>query len=128
VLIVLWVRSYKNQTVSYNGPAFGSIIFGMDSRPGSLTIGVEDIGDAEPWSVRRIEKSDFTEEMLSHMPVWLIASDGVRMPYWFATSFATVLTALPWLLWWPKKFSLRTLLIAITAVGVVLGVIVWAAR
>jgi hypothetical protein len=121
------VRSYKNQTASYNGPAFGSIIFGVDSRPGSLTIGVEDIADAQPWSVRRIEKSEFTEEMLRYVPTWSIASDGVRMPYWFATSFATVLSALPWLLWWPKRFSLRSLLIATTVIAVVLGVVVWAA-
>jgi hypothetical protein len=128
LLIVFWVRSYENQTVSYNGPVFGSIIIGFDSRPGALTIGVEDIADAQPWSVHRIEKSEFTEQMLGFISTFSYSSDGVRMPYCFATSFATALAALPWLLWWPKRFSLRTLLVATTLISVVLGLIAWAAR
>jgi len=125
LLIVLWARSYENQIASYNGPAFGSIIVGVDSRPGSLTMGVEDIADDQPCSVRRIENSEFTEIALRDIATWTITSDGIRMPYWFASSLSIVLAALPWLLWLPKRFSLRTLFLATTLVAVVLGLIVW---
>lgn len=43
------------------------------------------------------------------------------------TFFAAVATV-PWLPWWSRRFSLRTLLLACTAVAVVLGLIVWLAH
>jgi hypothetical protein len=44
-------------------------------------------------------------------------------PYWFLILLTAAIAAAPWLRW-PKRFSLRTLLIATTLVAVVLGLIV----
>jgi hypothetical protein len=48
-------------------------------------------------------------------------------PDWFAILFCAILGGTTWIRW-PKRFSLRTLLIATTLVAVVLGLIVWATR
>jgi hypothetical protein len=48
-----------------------------------------------------------------------------RAPGWFLSLSTVVLAALPWL---PRRFSLRTLLIATTLVAAGLGLIVYAAR
>ena len=48
-----------------------------------------------------------------------------EIPYWFLTLFSAALAAAPWLRW---RFSLRTLLLAITLIAVVLGLIVWSIR
>ena len=48
----------------------------------------------------------------------------VLIPYWLPCLAAAALAAWPWLKW-PKRFSLRTLLIATTLVAVALGMIVW---
>ena len=53
--------------------------------------------------------------------------NGLRLdiPYWFIVLLSTAIAAAPWLPWWPKRFSLRTLLIATTLVAVGLGLMVW---
>jgi hypothetical protein len=63
-----------------------------------------------------------TEEM----DFWSHGS-GLAIPYWLILACTTTLAALPWLRW-SKRFSMRTLLIALTAVAVVLGLIVWSIR
>lgn len=50
---------------------------------------------------------------------------GVMMPHWFVVLVVATIAALPWLRW---RFSLRTLLIATTAVALALGAIVAASR
>jgi hypothetical protein len=49
----------------------------------------------------------------------------VQTPNWFPVLVSVALGGVPWLRW---RFSLRTLLIAMTLVAVVLGVIVYAVR
>ena len=51
----------------------------------------------------------------------------ILVPMWFPLFVAVGFAATPWFRW-PKKFSLRTLLIATTLVAVVLGLIVYAIR
>jgi hypothetical protein len=46
-------------------------------------------------------------------------------PYWFLTLLSVSFASLPYLPW---KFSLRTLLIATTAVAVILGLVIYATR
>jgi hypothetical protein len=46
---------------------------------------------------------------------------GVTTPYWLVVSLAVATTFAPWL---PRRFSLRTLLIATTLVAVVQGLVV----
>ena len=48
--------------------------------------------------------------------------DSLSIPHWFAVALAATFAATPWLRW---RFSLRTLLIAITLVALVLGLVVW---
>jgi hypothetical protein len=50
----------------------------------------------------------------------------IIIPYWLSCLAAATLATWPWLKW-PKRFSLRTLLIATTLVAVVLGLVVYAA-
>ena len=47
----------------------------------------------------------------------------IVVPYWSLVSSFVLLAAIPWLPW-SNRFSLRTLLIATTAVAVVLGIVV----
>jgi hypothetical protein len=50
-----------------------------------------------------------------------------RVPYWFLAGFAAMLAAAPWFRW-SKRFSLRTMLIAMTLIAVLLGMIVRISR
>ena len=56
---------------------------------------------------------------------WSIQPNGfsVLLPHWVYAILPAMLAVIPWV--WPKRFSLRTLLIATTLVAVVLGLIVW---
>jgi hypothetical protein len=53
---------------------------------------------------------------------------GIGFPNWFILLFTAVFAAVPWLPWWSKRFSLRTLLITTTLVAVVLGTVVVLSR
>jgi hypothetical protein len=57
--------------------------------------------------------------------VWNPAEALFAVPIWFICVIFAVLATVPWVRW---RFTLRTLLFAITAVCVVLGLIVWAVR
>jgi hypothetical protein len=50
-----------------------------------------------------------------------------RIPHWFPILMFALAGILPWLAWLPWRFSLRTLLIAMTLVAILLGLIVYAA-
>jgi hypothetical protein len=52
---------------------------------------------------------------------------GVIVPCWFGVLFAGALSVLPWLPW-STRFSLRTLIIAITLLAVVLTIVAMAGR
>jgi len=56
----------------------------------------------------------------------LMTSDlsAISAPFWSLVFLAATLSAAPWIRW-PRRFTLRTLLIATTLVAVVLGLIVW---
>ena len=57
-------------------------------------------------------------------PGFFFGRRAVLIPHWFPLLLVAILAAAPWMSW-PKRFTLRTLLIATTLVAVVLGVIVW---
>jgi hypothetical protein len=48
-----------------------------------------------------------------------------NVPFWFLTLAVALTSALPWIRW-RRRFSLRTLMIAMTLMGLVLGAIVYA--
>jgi hypothetical protein len=50
---------------------------------------------------------------------------GLAAPHWLIATLSTFFVALPWL---PRRFTTRTLLIALTLVAVALGAIVYATR
>jgi hypothetical protein len=123
LLIALWVRSYwwVDQIL---GPVFGKR-FAAGSMPGALVMG---ISSDRPISWRLGS---------NHSDEWLRLGDypsriwgmfhfehfSFVAPYWFLILLTAAIAAAPWLRW-PKRFSLRTLLIAMTLVAVVLGLIV----
>ena len=54
-----------------------------------------------------------------------IAGTGPAIPYWPLVFVTSLLAVAPWL---PYRFSLRTLLIAITLIGLILGAIIYTTR
>jgi len=49
----------------------------------------------------------------------------IHVPHWFPVVVSVTLATAPWIIQWQWRFSLRTLLIAITLVAIGLGLIVW---
>ena len=80
------------------------------------------------WGLIRFSP-DMVSQQFANKPSWALSvennSRSVSVPLWSLTAFAAVISVAPWLRW---RFSLRTLLIATTAVAVGLGLIVWLAR
>jgi hypothetical protein len=52
----------------------------------------------------------------------------IDAPYWIVTLIVASMGALPWVHWFKWRFSLRTLLIAMTVVAVVLGAVIYGIR
>jgi hypothetical protein len=50
--------------------------------------------------------------------------DQIFLPYWLLISSFGVIATAPWI-HWSERFSLRTLLIAITLVSLILGTFIW---
>ena len=57
-----------------------------------------------------------------------IFSHAGRMPVCVFVFSVAAVAAFPWLPWWPTRFSLRALLMAMALVAVVLGLTAWAVR
>jgi hypothetical protein len=134
LLVALWMRSFKEFIVGYNGPKLGSVVIGVGCTPGVLSFGVTDSGVNQPWSVRRIDEESykglFGSTTLPWSRLWgtfSINGDGLIVPYWFASFFALAMSTIPWIRF-SNRFSLRTLLIATTLIAFMLGLIVWATR
>lgn len=129
LMIVLWVRSYYYFD-RLGCPISSYWAFNTDSIPGHLDLGVFRYDNWEsPWARQTYPLG----ELQSHQMVlpnsglgfygWYEQEHvGIRLPYWFLTAASAILALAPWLRW---RFSLRTLLIAMTLVAVVLGMIVW---
>jgi hypothetical protein len=138
LLIVLWVRSYRwhDNCSGHVGVPFLVI----QSSRGELGIGLmKSPSDSYPlWSITS-EQAD-GKRLWSHMedqpPLSLV---GMRyqhfapimtlfaVRYWLPVLLTAMLVCVPWIDR-ATRFSLRTLLIATTAVAAVLGMIIWAAR
>lgn len=125
--VVLWVRSYWWWDV-YNSGMVGRQSATVGSSQGWLGIVVR-IGDlpgrayslgAIPYEVEHVEDMHW-EWHASRYP-WGGREYEFQIPYWFPVGGAVVLGAATWMPW---RFSLRTMLIAITLLAVALGSIVW---
>jgi hypothetical protein len=72
----------------------------------------------------RIPEFSFPGMQLTHSQQFVMHA---RVQYWLLALFALMSGGVPWLRW-PRRFTLRTLLIATTLVAFALALIVWAAR
>jgi hypothetical protein len=126
LLIALWVRSYKSEDraqghVNSVGIRFyssrGWIVcfknnaFGPGQYPWSLDLG----GDY--WLAANDGRLGFTSPVAFFSGT---ATSNISAPHWIVIFIVTLIAAVPWLPW---RFSLRTLLIAMTLVAVGLGLI-----
>jgi hypothetical protein len=118
LLVALWVRSYWWVDAVYIAQTYsaGSMQGDMYVMPGIYNstpahVVEHDIG---PIHIRSIRNADGKT---------VFRIDGRVVPIWILVLSIAALAAIPWLRW---RFSLRTLLIAMTLVAVALGVIVTA--
>ena len=128
LLCVLWVRSYWHGEGLLMPLNNGTRLASFRGR-----IGIEPDERAIHWAWR-IEPLTFLDPNFDwdnwerNTPHWIVGKNyRVLMPHWFPLIVAGTLSAAPWLRL-PRRFSLRTLLIATTLVAVALGLIVWASR
>jgi hypothetical protein len=137
LLIVLWVRSYSWLNL-IKGPLTPSKTLVLTSSNGFFAIRTLS-QTAYIWKVDRWSQENLLLQMkAAGMPAntksWLwqltyfgFANGGLESSYLYPTSLMGIAAgALGWPFAW--RFSLRTLLIAITGVAVVLGLAAWLAR
>jgi hypothetical protein len=135
LLIVLWVRSYwgcddlmvpgpKIQTLQVKSFR-GRLIWHLFDDPQLHKLDLQ-VGPAADGTLDWTEYDEYIGNW-RWIPVGAI-SESLVLPHWLFAVLSFVFANVPWLPWWSKRFSLRTLLIAITAVAVALGLIVYATR
>ena len=131
VLVVLWVRSYWRIDSGYmdrgHSRLTGTSVSGelmlhdewLELSGLPTTINLEAFGRDDVFV-------DIPQTWLGFGCAWW-ASDSwtVVVPHCFAIAGALTLAVLPWFRW---RFTLRTLLIAITTAGMVLGATLWLIR
>jgi len=133
VFATLWVRSYRGEDVICV-PTLGRY-FRLNSVPGRIYFSLQYVG-RKFWSNHSWKGNGSAAVELRHaisdryemFGFALREKNGtsyVHVPHWFLVSAAAAAAISPWLRW---KYSLRTLLVAITLVAVVLGLAVWAGR
>ena len=144
--LIFWCRSFKWQDV-VNIRIVGGSYFNFISND-ALTLGVQnaltdpqikDIFPTSRWTmVSDIYVTD-DPAILALMPPprphWGFTYSGAPYPYlgittphWFQTCIAAALAIAPWRRSLRCRFSLRTLLIAITLIALGLGTIIWFTR
>jgi hypothetical protein len=127
MLMVLWVRSHRQEAVIEYVDSH-SRGWHLVSWRGATFLSTADYDVANPGVWRRYVA--WEPGILGFGKFKTGRSASVRIPYWFPVLMFAALAmfcAAPWLRW-PKRFSLRTLLIATTLVAALLGAIVYAVR
>jgi hypothetical protein len=136
LLIALWVRSY-HRSESFWVLLSGEQLLTIQSLYGELSGGLSLYNPDEfhdSWEIRSSVRnaSQPPKNRFQDVP-WYRGSygfgyatstslQGAAAPHWFFATATFILTGLPWI-GACRRFSLRTLLIATTAVAVVLGAI-----
>ena len=144
MLIALLVRSYSYYD-SCDLHSGRSVMLRLISRKGVVLIApwvFDDSGSQSTFdyhSISRAQAEAFQARTLRppyELRPWKIAKHSyppgaveydLLLPHWFLAVAATTLAAVPWIAW-PRRFSLRTLLITTTLVAILLGSLVIAAR
>jgi hypothetical protein len=130
---VLWART-KFAIDAFDGPLLKSAAFCVMSRHGGIGLLLSDGSSA--WRYRKYPADRYanSEIELQHgykTALWFVQymkNSGVfriRVPYWSLVSLSALFAVAPWLQW---RFSLRTLLVAITVVAIILGVLAFNSR
>jgi hypothetical protein len=128
LLIALWVSSYR-WSGSFSGRGFRSYhVAAITSECGCTGLiyrcGIYRTDETVNWRFNYIATTDYRYPFLGGYRF-----DGqsvvVMPPNWLAITMVVGFAAIPWLPYFPSRFSLRTLLIATTLVAVALGFIVW---
>ena len=134
LLVALWVRSYWISDalwvrysatpdivclVTYRGSLGLTRLF--DPTTASFHVEHNDVTDMEPSDDGRKPNSLWFQIL-----TWS-GSTTILVPLWFILLTMLAASSVPWI-HWPKRFSLRTLLIATTLVAVLLGLIMWSIR
>lgn len=112
-------------------PGIHTLIF--DSAGGDIFLFIDDIPSIHEWTLFSYSHtSDWDADGHDTLYPWgWITSDvgyALIVTYWFVVVASAICAAVPWLRWLPWRFSLRTMLLATTAIAVVLGLVVWATR
>jgi hypothetical protein len=134
LLIALWVRSCWTMD-SIAVPVSRTKKFDFCSMPGACGCGIfkRNIVDSTWYTQSTDEYRKKFDHLARYSGNWgrfdLFCEriEAVIFPDWFLIGVATVLSACP-MVHWSRRFSLRTLLIAITLVAVGLGLVVWLAH
>jgi hypothetical protein len=132
LLVMLWVRN-RYVYDSLHGPISGETLLILTSRHDGLAIGLRfgemQFRDGNSWQTNAfptdLRRPDDYATAYGFSGRNSSEFKAVHIPYWFLVPLSATLAAIPWIRW---RFSLRTLLIAITLVAVVLGVIAWVSR
>ena len=153
LLCVMWARSYwRLEQLSTQPSNTASVDPVLESLHGRLWIICPQHGFGKRWLLSSVRPEEYwhVKTMADvYRPKDVIGfgfgyytQPGICFPYWFLAVVSVALAAAIWIHWarlltnapWFRaiqatpRFSLRTLLIAITLVAVGLGVVVWATR
>jgi hypothetical protein len=113
LLIVLWVRSYSwNDTI--NSPTRGDHFL--------ASLPLEKV--SPPTFVKETGETNLSRIGWG----WSFSANGfgVLLPHWVFPVLSAIIAAAPW--FWPKQFTLRALLIAVTLISVLFGLVMWTSR
>jgi hypothetical protein len=139
LLVAMWVRSYiRTGTSLYvhsRGYSFdsdellrvapNSHLSGITSQRGLVTAAY--IPNFDLFNASLQTGAKFTP-VVSLLGIGIVrypsGGGSLNLPHWSLLVLFSVFAAVPWIPWWSRRFSLRTLLIATTLVAVVLGIIV----
>jgi hypothetical protein len=132
LLIALGVRSYwRVDLVNVQLPRFNGVQ--ITSAVGRIG-GASTRGTGRPWGRTTVEVWQFpalAKEMSAKPHLAITGAGGGYYTLWVsycAVYFLFIGFGIaPWMRW-PKRFSLRTLLIAMTLVAALVGLAIWAAR
>ena len=127
LLIVLWARSY-----TWHDRLWGRFSdfqgFVLSSYEGRIQLALERGLGIFPWRIVYAEPADRHGPPIYFPAIeFPLSTFGSfwAVPYWLVFAVSSTLAIVPWLRW---HFSLRTLLIATTVIGVILGTIIATTR
>jgi hypothetical protein len=119
LLIVLWVGGYDGDKSLYRITGRKGVTVYVSPK-GIILSGCR-YGDLNDWSFIKSGPELSIMQSGEHR-LWTWTNWSIRLPYWTLTLALSALAVIPWLPW-SNRFSLRTLLIAVTLVAAVLGLI-----